>query len=253
MPTAISSLFGSSLLSSVASRKPHYCSLSITSSYSTVGSKISQTPSKPLSLFPFNGLSFAKNLKAQARLNVKKLNSNLQPYDADKYNDSPDELPPFEVIDNISEHSIITLKREFLIETVQVEVLNLDIFEKEVEDSWGQLDIPLVVANSLEFIPLLVKFTRLHRDSMEFFCIASSTDITANRMRVLPCDRVKYIKPFPIHIGPRFSDMDEKLQKAFYNYMEARGIDSSFAKILQGYMIKRDGAEYLASLKGAST
>ncbi|XP_077246253.1 uncharacterized protein At2g39795, mitochondrial-like [Tasmannia lanceolata] len=237
MATAISSLLGSSLLSSVASRKPHYCSLLISSSYSTFGSKISQTPSKPFSLFPFNGLSFAKNLKAEARLNrvlVKKLNWNLQPFDADKYDASPDELPPFEVIDNISEHSIITLRRELLIETVQVEVLNLDIFEKEVEESWSQLDIPLLVANSLEFIPLLVKFTSLHRSSMEFFCIASSTDITLHKMRLLPSDRVKLIEPMPIIIGPRFSDLDEKLQKAFYNYMEARGIDSFLAKFLQG-------------------
>ncbi|XP_077239870.1 uncharacterized protein At2g39795, mitochondrial-like [Tasmannia lanceolata] len=244
MAAVISSLLGSSFLSTLSPRPRLYSSL-FSSSSTTLSTKISQTPSKPSSLFP---LSFAKNVKAGARLNrivVNAHNLKLESFDIDDKDLDfvyPGELPPFEIIDNINEQSIVTLKRELMCETIEVEVLKYYLFEKEVKESWSQLNIPL-----------LVKFTRHHGRSLEFYCVASSTNITVHRMRVLPSDHVIRIKKEPFVVGPKFSELNEIIRKAFYNYIEARGIDSSFAIFLQDYMIKRDGAEYLASLKSTST
>ncbi|KAF6148645.1 hypothetical protein GIB67_042604 [Kingdonia uniflora] len=44
-------------------------------------------------------------------------------------------------------------------------------------------------------------------------------------------------------------DLDEGMQKAFYNYLEKRGVDNSFTNFLQDYMIHKDSRECINWLK----
>lgn len=44
-------------------------------------------------------------------------------------------------------------------------------------------------------------------------------------------------------------DLDENLQKAFHKYLEIRGIKPSTTNFLHGYMVDKDGREYLTWLK----
>lgn len=46
-----------------------------------------------------------------------------------------------------------------------------------------------------------------------------------------------------------FSDLDENLQKAFYKYLEIRGISPMTTNFLHEYMINKDSREYLWWLK----
>lgn len=54
---------------------------------------------------------------------------------------------------------------------------------------------------------------------------------------------------FNLFFSPCVRDLDEDLQKAFYKYLEVRGIKSSLTNSLQQYMVGKDNREYLRWLK----
>ncbi|XP_077219736.1 uncharacterized protein At2g39795, mitochondrial-like [Tasmannia lanceolata] len=250
---AISSLFRPHFLYGVpSSRKPHYCSLI---AYSSIGTKISQTPLESSSLLPFNNwLSYSKMCKTRHRLDLildeKRIRQDekmfflgekmLRKYDFDEEYDSdedsvqinPPKEFPFKIINEIGKQSI-TLERDLKGQSIQVEVLPLVRSKKEEEEkeSWSQLNISL-----------LVKLSTFQGISLEFYCIASSTHITVDRIQG------KLSDVGPILVGPKF--VVEKFQKYLNNFLEVRGIDSSLANFLQDYMIWKDAKQYLAWLRG---
>ncbi|XP_077219688.1 uncharacterized protein At2g39795, mitochondrial-like [Tasmannia lanceolata] len=251
---AISSLFRPYFLSSVASStKPHYSS---SIAYSSIETKISQTPSEPSSLLPFNNcLSYSKLSKTEIRLDLIIVEKSypqdskefhlgekiIRKYDFDEEYDSdedsvqinPPKEFPFKIFDEIGKQSI-TLERDFKGQSIQVQVqpLVLSKREEEEKESWSQLNISL-----------LVKVSTFLGISLEFYCTASSTHITVDRIQG------KLSDVGPVLVGPKF--VDEKFQKYLNNFLEVRGIDSSLANFLQDYMIWKDAKQYLAWLQGA--
>ncbi|XP_077246610.1 uncharacterized protein At2g39795, mitochondrial-like isoform X2 [Tasmannia lanceolata] len=249
---AISSVFHTPSLSSFASsRKPHYRSLI---AFSSIGTKISQTPLEPSSLFPFNDyLSYFNLSKTKSRLDhlidEKRLKTLPKPCllleeILRKYDIGWDEVferetiqPnafPFKFIDEFGKQSI-TLERDFKGESIQVDVQPLFLPKKEEveKESWSQLNIYLVV-----------KVSASQGSSLEFYCIASSTHIAVDKIEVNLSDVALIL------VGPKFVELDEQFQKDLNNYLEVRGIDSSLANFLQDYMILKDAKAYLAWLNG---
>ncbi|XP_077239891.1 uncharacterized protein At2g39795, mitochondrial-like [Tasmannia lanceolata] len=282
MQGAISSFLRPSFLSSVSYRPHHFCSLvssysssslrhfcsSISSSSSSPETKLFHSTSENSSLVPVNPVSFAKNVTAEAQLHsiilkeIKKEKSN-------ESGDPPKEFP-FEIINSMGKQSI-TFKRNFMCERIEIKVRKLDLSEtKEEKESSTELNIPL-----------LVRLSRPHGTSLEFYCIASSTNITIDQMQLVKpsdgsseeesdepsdgssdeesdepsdgssdeeSDESSDEEPLVI-LGPKFVDLNEKFRHAFYNYLKVRGIDGSFAIFLHDY-IERDGIEYLEWLRG---
>ncbi|XP_077240373.1 uncharacterized protein At2g39795, mitochondrial-like [Tasmannia lanceolata] len=179
------------------------------SPYSTIGTKTSQTPSVHK--------SSAKLTKSEVRLGRIVI---------DEFNKKEDEklnVPedfPFQIS---GDTDTLFLKHHFQGETIRVVVRK----EKENEGS------------SPQNLFVIVKLIRKMGISLKFYCkCASSTHFTIYRMQAKPRG------PRAILTSPEFSDLDEKLQKVFYSFLEARGIDRSLANFLQYYMTYHDGQNY---------
>ncbi|XP_077241362.1 uncharacterized protein At2g39795, mitochondrial-like [Tasmannia lanceolata] len=235
----------SSFLSSVSPRQRHFCSL-INSS--TLITKTLQTPSKPSLFLSFRFASSAKSVKAEDRLK-RILEAEIIHEEESGVLDEKSDTPkgfPFEIIDNPGEQTI-TLKRDFEGESIQVEVHKPDLAEEEEEeDDDNESGDDDEESSSQLNISLIVKIAKGEGTSLEFCCTACSTHITVDSMQM----KRPEVSPDQIaYEGPDFSDLDEQLQKAFYKYLDVRGINSSLTDFLQDYMMNKDGREYLGWLK----
>ncbi|RWR78316.1 MAM33, mitochondrial matrix glycoprotein [Cinnamomum micranthum f. kanehirae] len=92
-------------------------------------------------------------------------------------------------------------------------------------------------------VSLIVAVAKGKGPHLEFCCTAYPNEITIDRMLIkgneVSADKIAYE-------GLEFSDLDEDLQKAFYKYLEVRGIKSSLTNSLQQYMVSKDNREYLS-------
>ncbi|XP_010458010.1 PREDICTED: uncharacterized protein At2g39795, mitochondrial isoform X2 [Camelina sativa] len=146
---------------------------------------------------------------------------------------------------------IVTLTREYESESVKVEVhmTNLVTGDKEDEDDEEEAeneededeDKPEKPKQSN--VPLLVTLSKKTGPSLEFRCTAFPDRIAIKDMWVtFPYDPSKDEFAYE---GPSFRVLDEKLRKAFYRYIEIRGIKPSMINFLHEYMINKDSREHL--------
>ncbi|KAK9164789.1 hypothetical protein Syun_005691 [Stephania yunnanensis] len=107
--------------------------------------------------------------------------------------------------------------------------------------------------NSDQFtISLTVTVLKGDGPRLEFSCTATPDQISIDTMIIKDPDTAAAAASLEHQIlyeGPEFSDLDENLQKAFYTYLEDRGIKSSLTNFLQEYMNDKENREYLTWLK----
>ncbi|XP_058069826.1 uncharacterized protein At2g39795, mitochondrial-like [Magnolia sinica] len=241
-----------SLLPSLASKQ--HQSLSFSSSISSSSSspllrRIPQNPVKPPPPF-LSSFRFASSGKKPGADEKLKLVLDSEIKCAEESDDLDQGLPdvsPFEIVDNPGEQTV-TLKREFMGESIQVEVHMSDLMGEEDEEDKDDADSgdDNEENSSQPNVSLIVTISKGEGPSLEFCCTTYPDKFTIDSMLMkgqqVSDDQIAYE-------GPEFSDLDDNLQKAFYKYLEARGIKSSLTNSLQEYMVNKDNREYLRWLK----
>ncbi|CAA0816433.1 Mitochondrial glycoprotein family protein [Striga hermonthica] len=76
---------------------------------------------------------------------------------------------------------------------------------------------------------------------LEFVCSAWPDSIEIRNVFTRGHDRMND-QPY---VGPAFKELDDKLQDALYDFLEARGIDDKLAEFLHRHMRHKDKNEYL--------
>ncbi|KAL5702191.1 hypothetical protein ACHQM5_027438 [Ranunculus cassubicifolius] len=155
----------------------------------------------------------------------------------------PDDFP-FEIIDNPGEETII-LNRTFGPERIEVLVGDFFFDENGVEVNDKE---------STEYMHLTVTVIKGDGPRLKLWCNASPDNIHIYYMEMEPPkdpskDDQSDKKPYT---APNFSDLDENLQKEFQEYLERRGIKSSFMNSLKKYWINKDKnkfARWLGNMK----
>lgn len=223
-----------------------YSSLASSPGSHRIRRAIPQSLREPSSLLSFR---FASS-KASAVANLKQvLDSEIDCVRQSDPHELEIELPegfPFEIVDNPGDQAVV-LKRELAGENIQVTVLmNLDVegdFKENDED--GSEDDN----NESSFQPtisLVVSIEKGEGPFLEFCCNLRDDGLQIESMVMKKRDAVDDQGAYQ---GPEFSDLDEKLQKAFHKYLEVRGIKGSLFGFLHEYMINKDEKEYLVWLK----
>ncbi|RRT84725.1 hypothetical protein B296_00010992 [Ensete ventricosum] len=159
--------------------------------------------------------------------------------------DVPEDLP-FEIVDNPGDQAVF-LKREFAGENIQVTVsMNFDK-RNDLEEIDEDDDDDERNENSMEpTLYLVVTIDKGEGSLLEFCCNLNSDDLEIEGMVMKKRDDVDGQSAYQ---GPKFSDLDENLQKALHRYLEARGIKNSLFDVLHKYMSNKDERESLRWLK----
>ncbi|KAL3652178.1 hypothetical protein CASFOL_001859 [Castilleja foliolosa] len=149
---------------------------------------------------------------------------------------------PFEIEDKPGQQTI-TLTRTYEGESITVEVHMPDLVTGDENDEDNDEEDEGEQKSSL---PLVVRVSKKSGPSLEFGCTAYSDEIAIDSLTIKDPetseDQIAYE-------GPDFSDLDENLQKAFHKYLEIRGVKPSVTNYLNGYMMEKDGREYVTWLK----
>ncbi|KAK9129140.1 hypothetical protein Sjap_009627 [Stephania japonica] len=163
---------------------------------------------------------------------------------------------PFEIVDNPGEQTITLKRSDIAGETILVEVHSPNAYDDEDEDvddddkEQSEND-----DNSDQFtISLTVTVVKGDGPRLEFSCTLSPDQISIDTMLIKDPAAASASASTSddqqiLYEGPEFSDLDENLQKAFYTYLEDRGIKSSLTNFLQEYMSDKENREYLTWLK----
>ncbi|KAJ4847939.1 hypothetical protein Tsubulata_040433 [Turnera subulata] len=151
---------------------------------------------------------------------------------------------PFEINDNLGERTV-TLSRRFQDEIIKVEVdmPNVDDEEDEDDDENDEDDDEAAGGDNL---PLVVKITKGSGEYLEFGITAFADEITIDSLSVKNPNNADDQLAYE---GPNFEDLDDNLQKAFYKYLDARGINPHTTNVLFEYMTNKDSREYLQWLQ----
>eukprot|EP00252_Welwitschia_mirabilis_P017148 TRINITY_DN3805_c0_g1_i1.p1 TRINITY_DN3805_c0_g1~~TRINITY_DN3805_c0_g1_i1.p1 ORF type:complete len:250 (-),score=28.67 TRINITY_DN3805_c0_g1_i1:244-993(-) len=150
----------------------------------------------------------------------------------------------FEVVDTPGFCSVI-FKRKYRNEEITVEALPTgggseeDVYEEEEEGDRRNDD-----GIQVSFI---ISVTKGDGPFLEFSCTANSDEVMIEEFALKepledPYDRVLYE-------GPNFQDLDEKVQRGLYKFLEVRGITTDLANYLSEYMIQKESNEYIRWLK----
>ncbi|KAJ0261709.1 hypothetical protein HA466_0047790 [Hirschfeldia incana] len=152
-----------------------------------------------------------------------------------------DELPewfPFQVIDLPTER-VLHLTRKFGVETIVVLIdpsAPLDDEQPKVpqDDEELEFGIPMGVNVSNDDNGLC----------LEFGVNVFADEIVIDSVAVQHPRESEYA-----YQGPDFDDLDENLQKAFYKFLEIRGINPTITGFLADYLANKDKREHLQWLK----
>ncbi|THU72995.1 hypothetical protein C4D60_Mb04t18130 [Musa balbisiana] len=170
--------------------------------------------------------------------------------DHDRVEEVPDGFP-FEIQDEKGMNTV-TLKRSFQGENIEVIVSmpSLVTGEEPDHDRVGDDDIEdgdQEEKPGQSSVPLTVNISKGNGPSLEFSCTAYADEVTIDSMSVR--ENKESDDEMLAYEGPDFNDLDENLQKAFYKYLEIRGISPMTTNFLHEYMINKDSREYLWWLK----
>ncbi|KAJ0987127.1 hypothetical protein J5N97_005483 [Dioscorea zingiberensis] len=229
-----------------------YSSLAASQPSSFVRSRaVSQALERPHSLSSLRFASAKAKPKLSAEENLSKvLDSEIDCAQQESVVQQ-DELPdgfPFQVVDNPGDQAI-TLVRKFAGEGIQVSVFmeldDVDDMNEEDEDDGD--DDREDGGSSMPKISLIAKIDKGEGRSLEFCCELAADRLHIESMLMKRDDGSS--DEGNAYEGPEFSDLDENLQKAFYKYLEERGITSSLHGYLHDYMIQKEDREYLTWLK----
>ncbi|KAG9456611.1 hypothetical protein H6P81_001119 [Aristolochia fimbriata] len=221
-----------------------------TSPYSTNCSllqKVAQSPSKP-SIF-FSGFATSSKQGSADQRIKRALEEEIG-----RLQESGDlgmecTLPggfPFKIID-ITGDEIITLKRDFSGENIEIEV-PLPTFQDEEEEGSNEDESQDEDKGYVEqtTVPLIVKISKGKDPHLVFCCTGYQDDLTIDELLIKHQETSSNKIPYE---GPKFLDLAEELHKAFYKYLDERGINGSLIHFLRDYMMAKDNKEYLAWLK----
>ncbi|XP_062166704.1 uncharacterized protein At2g39795, mitochondrial-like [Alnus glutinosa] len=149
---------------------------------------------------------------------------------------------PFQIEDKPGERTIL-LTRSYQDEIIKVEVDIPQIGTEEDEEEDNDDDEE---EDGFERIPLFVSITKESGVSLQFGVTASDNEICIDS---LSFKQPEVSEDQLAYEGPEFNDLDENLKTAFHKYLEHRGINTTTAKFLSGYMRNKDSKEYLLWLK----
>lgn len=238
-----------SSLSSVQNRSLSYFSSSSSPASSSSlfwKTRAHRNPTKPSSVLSVRFASSSPK-KVGADENLKRvLDSEIKcAEDSDDLDQGLPDLSPFEIVDNPGEQAI-TLKREFDGESIEVLVHMPELEEEEEEndDTKSEDEDDQQSEHPQSHVSLIVSVGKVGQN-LEICCTAYPDEIVIDSMLL----KSKDVSEDLAYEGPEFSDLDENLQKVFYQYLEVRGITSPLAKSLQEYMVNKDNREYLMWLK----
>ncbi|XP_020587157.1 uncharacterized protein At2g39795, mitochondrial-like [Phalaenopsis equestris] len=158
----------------------------------------------------------------------------------------PEEFP-FEIQDEEGTN-VITLRREFLGENIEIVVSMPTVEDTDDNDDEGEdekrgedekIDQPT--------IPLTVNISKGEDSNLEFCCTAYADQLVIDSL----CIRRNKDESDDLlaYEGPDFDDLDENLQKAFHKYLETRGVSTDTTNFLYKYLISKDDREYLMWLQ----
>ncbi|XP_039116373.1 uncharacterized protein At2g39795, mitochondrial-like [Dioscorea cayenensis subsp. rotundata] len=237
-------------------RRPlFYSSLSAPQSSSLVWSRaVSQALEKPQSLTSLRFASANAKPKLSADDNISKvLYSEIDCAERECVDGEDLDLPkgfPFEIVDNPGDQSI-TLKREFAGEKIQVNVFmeldDMGDMNEDDEDDGNDDDDHEDGNSPMPKISLIALIDKGEGPSLEFCCDLAADGLHIENMLLKRDDSSS--EEGNAYEGPEFSDLDENLQKAFYKYLEERGISPSLREFLHEYMTQKEDREYLNWLK----
>ncbi|XP_071713617.1 uncharacterized protein At2g39795, mitochondrial-like [Rutidosis leptorrhynchoides] len=96
-------------------------------------------------------------------------------------------------------------------------------------------------------IPMVVEVVKPDGSCLKFNITAYADKIVINSLSIeenddLPSDQFPYEEP-------KFDDLDENLQKAFYKYLEMRGVKPSATNFLHQYVLKKEHGGHTNWLK----
>ncbi|KFK24609.1 hypothetical protein AALP_AA8G001400 [Arabis alpina] len=153
---------------------------------------------------------------------------------------------PFEIIDTPGERTVL-LERKFEDETIQVEVDTTDCYDDDNEEEQEQAEDDEEQESSGKIrIPMVVNVSKGDGVCLEFGVSAFADEIVIDSLSVKHPEGSDNELAYE---GPDFDDLDENLQKAFYKFLEIRGIKPSFTNFLADYAANKDSREYLQWLK----
>ncbi|KAK9068888.1 hypothetical protein SSX86_013004 [Deinandra increscens subsp. villosa] len=166
------------------------------------------------------------------------INCSEQSFEQDE--DIPKDFP-FK-LDDISGMETVILTREYEGETIKIEVEPSDlVIGDSSSDDDAEKDEPST-------LPMVVKVSKTDGPFLEFEISVHPGEIVIDSLSVkipdLPEDGIRYE-------GPKFDELDEKIQNEFLKYLEKRGIKASAMKFLHGYTVNKAHREYANWLKNA--
>ncbi|XP_068653492.1 uncharacterized protein At2g39795, mitochondrial-like [Aristolochia californica] len=211
--------------------------------------KVSKTPSRPVSIFFSRFATSTKQGSADQRLKrvlEAEINRLRESGDFGKECTPPGSFP-FEIIDNTGDQTI-TLNRDFAGENIEIEV-PLPTFEDEEEEEEGSGDDGSQDEEKecveQTKVPLIVKVSKGEDPHLLFCCTGYQDDLTIDELLIKRQEASSTRIPYE---GPKFLDLDEELHKAFFKYLDERGINGSLIHFLRDYLMEKDEREYLAWL-----
>ncbi|KAG0475325.1 hypothetical protein HPP92_015011 [Vanilla planifolia] len=156
---------------------------------------------------------------------------------------------PFQIQDEKG-MNIITLRRNYHGEDIEVLVSMPSIVTGEDPENIrrvGGNDEDNRDKLTQSSIPLTINVSKHKGHGLEFCCTAYPDELIIDSMSFSEIHESS--EEMLAYEGPDFSDLDENLQKAFYKYLELRGISAMTTNFLHEYMINKDSSEYLFWLK----
>ncbi|XP_078158038.1 uncharacterized protein At2g39795, mitochondrial-like [Carex rostrata] len=100
-------------------------------------------------------------------------------------------------------------------------------------------------------IPFIVRVSKDERvPALNFGCVAYPDEVIINSMSLIETQGGEEEEEDLLNYkGPDFNYLDERLKKAFYKYLELRGIMPLNTNFIHKYMINKDRREYLPWLR----
>ncbi|KAG0501441.1 hypothetical protein HPP92_001513 [Vanilla planifolia] len=156
---------------------------------------------------------------------------------------------PFEIQD-VEGTNVVTLRRKYLNESIEVVVSMPGIEEPEINEEEDDAEENQVGDDNANqpTIPLIVNISKGKSLNLEFCCSAYADEVVIDGLSIKG-NKESDDDDMLAYEGPDFNNLDENLQKAFHKFLEIRGISPAITNFLYEYMVSKDDREYLIWLQ----
>ncbi|XP_071713615.1 uncharacterized protein At2g39795, mitochondrial-like [Rutidosis leptorrhynchoides] len=153
---------------------------------------------------------------------------------------------PFKIIQN-PRYSTVSLRRKHQGEIISVVVEQYNIVRSQKNNDEDDNSDDDTEKDNQSKIPMDVKVFKSGGSCLKFDITAYADKIVINSLSIeenndLASDQFPYEEP-------KFDDLDENLQKAFYKYLEMRGVKPSATNFLHQYVLKKEQGGHTNWLK----